>query len=388
MTARGRLVLALGVLVYAVAWIFGSRALYPVAIGLLLAVPLAWAWVGLANRPLRVRRRAPERDVLEGEDVEVEIEVEPTAPVPPPSLTCVERLGRLGERQLVFRPNGRRLVGGYTLHGVRRGRYAIEPLRLALEDPFGLYRVEQMRGDAQALLVYPRLAQIERVFAEGAAPQQDGRRLLLRRPSGFDLHSVREYEQGESLRNVHWKTTARRGRLMVKELEDAPRDEVAVLLDGEVAAGFDLAVRAAGSILQAYVRRGRRCVLVVNSARREVQQVRSDAGEWRRALELLAAAEPTAPQPAAALLSGDSAASRALELVVVTARPAPALVDRLVQRALSRRGAALVYVDTQRRLEPGLLRLVVVGVPVAVVREGEELAAALAAPPVAEAARA
>jgi hypothetical protein len=169
---------------------------------------------------------------------------------------------------------------------------------------------------------------------------------------------------------------------MVKELEDAPRDETAVLLDGELAAGFDLAVRAAGSILRSYVRRGRRCVLVVNSALREVQAVHSEATDWRRALELLAAVEPTANAPASALLSGESsAAARALELVVVTARPAPALVDRLVQRALSRRGAALVHVDTTGRPEPGLLRLRAMGVPVAVIREGEDLAAALAPTP-------
>ena len=54
--------------------------------------------------------------------------------------------------------------------------------------------------DARGLaLVYPRLVALDRLFSESGAHAQDGRRLLLRRPSGFDLHSVREYEQGESL---------------------------------------------------------------------------------------------------------------------------------------------------------------------------------------------
>ncbi len=383
MTDRGRLVLALGLVVYVVGWIFGSRPLYPVAVGLLLAVLLAWAWVSLANRPMHVRRLWREHDVHEGEDVRIELDVEPTASVLPPTLSCVEQLGRLGEREVALERLGRRLRGAYELARVPRGRYAFGPVELALEDPFGLCRVDLNEGEPGALLVYPRLVELERLFAEGGAHSQDGRRLLLRRPSGFDLHSVREYEQGESLRKVHWRTTARRGRLMVKELEDAPRDEIAVLLDGDatgvVGGSFDVQVRAAGSILRAYVRRGRRCVLVVNSALREVQQVHSDAGEWRRALELLAAVEPTATTSAAALLSGESnAAARALELCVVTARPTQALVDRLVQRVLSRRGAALVYVDTSGCPEPGLLRLQAVGVPVAVVREGDDLAAVLA----------
>ena len=53
--------------------------------------------------------------------------------------------------------------------------------------------------------------------------------------------SVREYERGESLRKVHWPTTARRGQLMVKELEDSPRDEIAVVLDADDGALLALA---------------------------------------------------------------------------------------------------------------------------------------------------
>ena len=168
---------------------------------------------------------------------------------------------------------------------------------------------------------------------------------------------------------------------MVKELEDAPRDEIAVLLDADASAvvggSFDMQVRAAGSILDAYVRRGRRAALVVNNDQREVQHVHSPAADWSRALELLASVEPTGRMPAARLLAeDDSPAARALELVVVTARADGGLVDRLVQRALSRRKVSLVYVDPAsfnggRRLrEPALLRLEAAGIPLAVIRSG------------------
>lgn len=175
---------------------------------------------------------------------------------------------------------------------------------------------------------------------------------------------------------------------MVKELEDAPRDEVAVLLDADARAvvgdSFEVQVRAAGSLVDAYIRRGRRAVLVVNTERREVQHVHSVAADWRRALELLAAVEPTGEAPLARLLTEeDSPAVRALELVVVTARIEPALVDRLVQRSLSRRKVSVVYVDPAsfngagRKPEPALLRLQAAGVAVAVVRDGDDLAARL-----------
>ena len=69
-------------------------------------------------------------------------------------------------------------------------------------------------------------------------------------------------------------------------------------------------------------------------------------------------------------------------------------MDRLVQRALSRRGVSLVHVEpasfagAEPRPEPLLLRLQAAGVPVAVVRRGDDLAAALGGSPATEAARA
>lgn len=373
MTLRGRAVLAVGVLVYVVAWIFGSRALYPVATGLVLAVLLAVAWVRLSARPPHVRRHGMRSDAIEGDDIWITLDVETTSPIPAPSLVAVERVGRLPERTVDLR----RGLGRYHLTALRRGRYGFAPTRLTIEDPFALARVEMLRGEPEALVVYPRLVELATLFSEGGLHAQDGRRLLLRRPTGYELHSVREHHEGDSLRAVHWPTTARRSRLMVKELEDAPRDEVVVLLDATVAGTFDVAVRAAGSILRSHVRRGRRCSLVVNSAARPVQHVGSPS-DWHRAYELLATVEPDGAAPLAALLqSQGSVAARALELVVVTSALDVALADRLVQRALSRRGVSLVFVSGTP--EPQLLRLQAAGIPVAVVAAGDDLVEKLSA---------
>ena len=102
-----------------------------------------------------------------------------------------------------------------------------------MEDPFGVEQGRVPLAEQGALLVLPRIVELDVLFSESGPRADNGRRLLLRRPSGFDVHSVREYEEGESLRKVHWKSTARRGQLMVKELQDEPRDEVAILLDAE-----------------------------------------------------------------------------------------------------------------------------------------------------------
>jgi uncharacterized protein (DUF58 family) len=393
LSARGRAVLALGAFCWFAAVFFGSLALYPVAAGLVLAVLLALAWVRVSVRRPEVRRRWSREDLVEGDDVTVELVLARDSRAPLPAVVAHESVGRLGDREVELRPRGRRgYTGAYRLGRVPRGRHRFAPVRFAVADPFGLAATTLAVDEQQALVVYPRLTELERLFFDGGVGPNDGHRLLLRRPVGFELHSVREYQQGESLRRVHWPSTAHRGALMVKELEDAPRDEVAVLLDGDAAgvagtapdSSFDAAVRAAGSILLAQVRRGRRSILALNTAGRETQAVTADGPEWQRALELLAAAEPDARTPAAALLdSGVGPAARSLELVVVTSRIEPALVSRLLERALTRRPVALVHVDAAsfvggpRRPEPGLLRLQAAGVPVAVVRRGEDLAEAL-----------
>jgi uncharacterized protein (DUF58 family) len=396
MTHRGRLALVLGAATYLGAWAFGSKILYPVALGLPLAVLLGWLWTALANRPLQLRRTIPPGERLEGDDVKVGLELVSEQHLVPARWTLREQVGRLGELVMTVGQNGR---ARYILRNVPRGRYEFQDTVAVIEDPFGLERVEQRLDAPGALLVYPRLVELDRLFSDVGARAHDGRRMLLRRPSGFDLHSVREYEHGDSLRKVHWRSTARRAQLMVKELEDAPRDEVAIVLDADpeavVGESFDVQVRAAGSLLLAHVRRGRRALLVINGAQREHQGVRAGESDWRAALDLLAAAEPEPGLPLAALLAGEnSSVGRALELCVVTASLPPRLVERLVDRALGSGHVSLVlidpasFADAEQAVRPELLRLQAAGVALVVLRAGDDLGERLGDGRVAEAARA
>jgi uncharacterized protein (DUF58 family) len=393
LTDRGRWMLAFGGGTYLVAWGFGSQALYPIALGLVLAVGAAALWVRFFQRPMRLHRQLTRSEHLAGDDVPVRLELEVDGTVPAGSLVVRERIARLGERETALDRRRGKLVGTYTLSRVPRGRYPVESAQVVLEDPFGLERIEVPLPSSDSILVYPRLVELDSLFSESGSRALEGRRLLLRRTTGFDLHSVREYEQGESLRRVHWPSTAKRGQLMVKELEDAPRDEVAVVLDadGSVVVGkppdstFELQVRAAGSILKAHAARGRRAALVINSIGRPHQRVSSFDGDWRRAFELLAAVEPNGPTPVTALLADEAGvAQRALEITVVTAVLTPRLADRLLQRALARHASTLVYVDPvsfapgpRRERDAGvsaqMVRLERGGVPVAVLHRDDDL---------------
>jgi hypothetical protein len=177
---------------------------------------------------------------------------------------------------------------------------------------------------------------------------------------------------------------------MVKELEDMPHDEVAVLLDAHeqavVGESFDVQVRAAGSILRAHALRGRRSLLTITSSPPKSSHVASFEGEWRIALELLATVEPNGTEPVARFLDRDaSGASQAGELVVVTGALDARLTDALLDRAFARQPTALVLVDTasfgageaQPLRDPALLRLHAAGVPAVTLRRGDNLVAKL-----------
>jgi uncharacterized protein (DUF58 family) len=393
LTRRGRFTLALGGGTYLGAWAFGAQALYAPAIGLLLAVGVALIWTNALARPLRLHRHVHQEEPIEGEDVVVRVELEADGSFVPPTAVLLEPVGRLGERDVIVEREGRFLRAVYRLRKVPRGRYRFTGARVAIEDPFGLSRRDQPLEATTPLLVYPRLARLNVLFAERGLRGHGAGRILLRRPAGFEVHSVREYQSGESLRRVHWPSTARRRQLMVKELEDSPRDEVAVVLDAEAGHGageppdssFDAQVRVAGSILWAHARRGRQVRLVVTSGvDAEAVSIRSYERDWPRALELLAAAEQTGRRPVEGILADHGgAAGHARDLVVVTAALRPALVDALIGRAAARQQVSVAYVDApsfagRRRssdlgTDTAVLRLGAAGIPVAFVRRGDDL---------------
>src|SRR5207244_12429020 len=97
--------------------------------------------------------------------VPVVVEPEPTSAVSPASVTLVERVGCLGEQRHLLGRSGRRLSVRYVLEQLPRGRYVFEDVRVELGDPFGLERAVVSLTAPGALLVYPRLVRLGRLFS-------------------------------------------------------------------------------------------------------------------------------------------------------------------------------------------------------------------------------
>lgn len=391
---------ALGAIALVAAVASGSRVLGVVGIGFLLAGGLTWLWAWVADGPVTVRYSVSPTPATEGDRVRLGVDLQRASRVPVGSIGVHFTAGRLGELTSRMHGHGRGATGEVDLGRLPRGIYALSGTNVVLGDLLGLRAIApRVTCERSVIVVRPRLVAVDGLFSEAGRAAGDGRRVLLRRASGFDFHSVREYEQGESLRRVHWPTSARRGQLMVKELEDTANDGVVVVLDcdprcqagGPLDSSFDTAVRVAGSIARAHANRGRSAMLVSTGRESPVVTVRT-AADLDGLLTALAAAEPDASAGLARFLAGDHSWASCGEIVVVTSTAEPGAFSQMLALA-GRRSVAVVWVDAPSfasrptRAEAGLLRLTAHGIPTAVVRKGDDLAAALSARSLAEAAR-
>lgn len=181
----------------------------------------------------------------------------------------------------------------------KRGWYPLEPVRVATGHPFGLVRVVHEAAPALKLLVLPRPGKIAREklrrYLRGSDPRGDrtrhkGTRHELARS---DFHALRPYRPGDSPRWIHWRTTARRGEVMVKEFEDVPGDDLLVVLDASSHASeaFEQAVTLAASLAWEWCQRvGDKLAVAVTG--QEIEEGLTSPELSRRALRVLALAEP------------------------------------------------------------------------------------------------
>jgi uncharacterized protein (DUF58 family) len=132
----------------------------------------------------------------------------------------VERLRRRGTARL-----------GYRVHPTMRGVHQLGPLRARITDPFGLAEFERELAGTSRVVVVPRTATLAGLPGGSGTGVGDDGSVRLRSGQGEDDAVVRQYRQGDDLRRVHWRSTARRDELMVRVEERPWRGGTTVLLD-------------------------------------------------------------------------------------------------------------------------------------------------------------
>jgi uncharacterized protein (DUF58 family) len=112
------------------------------------------------------------------------------------------------------------------------GRYHFGPIRVSTRFPLGLIRHSRVFEGDEVLLVHPKLGQLTDKWAQllrdnVAGSQRVQRRGLLE----ADFYGLRDWRLGDNRRWIHWRTSARRGTLVVRQFEQRRSQDLAVLVD-------------------------------------------------------------------------------------------------------------------------------------------------------------
>ncbi|HEX2293873.1 MAG TPA: DUF58 domain-containing protein [Actinomycetota bacterium] len=326
LTLRGWAVALTGLALLVVARMFGSGPVEQFGFALLVLPLIALAVVRLGKHDLEVTRRTSPDRVRAGNKVRVTLEIRNRGRGPAPLLLLEDRVpsdvaGRARFALHGVEPKGRR-VARYELRPPRRGHYEIGPLTLTSADPFGLARLESAAAPKTSILVHPRVEPL-------ALPRDLGdRRSLavsaLRQPigaQGEDFYTLREYNEGEDLRKVHWPATAKRGRYMIRQEETPWHNRATVVFDDRArahdgigdAGSFERVVEATASIVDLYHRSGYTYRLAGASA--PGLQASKGSAHFNRALDLLATIRTSSP----GALEADPLTARLLEIDAGTA---------------------------------------------------------------------
>lgn len=220
---------------------------------LLIVANLLLARVSLGDMDLRRQARSLRLHV--GDIFEEVFEVHNRGQLPRLWLEVVDQtkiVGTSGSRVLTLIGGGRTRSYVSRTRLAARGVYALGPTRLASGDLFGLFSVERDLPSTGYLTVYPRVYELNELMTPpGLMP---GGEAIRRRTHQItpNAATVREYVHGDPLSRIHWGSTARRNRLMVKEFELDPLAEVWVFVDAEKSVQAALPFNAptdAGSVL-------------------------------------------------------------------------------------------------------------------------------------------
>jgi len=135
----------------------------------------------------------------------------------------------------------------------RRGVIQVGPARSTLRDPIGLFEREAASSEARQLIVHPRTVALP-AFGSGLLRDLEGLVTADLSVSDLAFHALRDYAPGDERRHVHWRSTAKTGRLLVRQFHDTRRSTLCVVVDGAGASYADpdeveTAMEVAGSLV-------------------------------------------------------------------------------------------------------------------------------------------
>jgi uncharacterized protein (DUF58 family) len=247
----------------------------------------------------------------------------------------------------------------YPMHCLQRGYFAFGPSRIRSGDIFGFFSREMEVKQMDYLMVYPKIVSLEKLGILSKQPLGDirTRRHIFEDP--VLTSGIRDYNSGDSLKRIHWKSTARLGKLQVKVFEPTTITDMGIFLDvrtikpalgGGVPELLELAILTTAAIANRAMTDGYRVGLYVNQHKRFVDEpIRvppsQHTDQMRLILEALAYTHSYETMPITRLVQRES---RNLPwgstVVVISAMPESAILSALVEMKRTGRSVVLIVI--------------------------------------------
>lgn len=200
---------------------------------------------------------------------------------------------------------GESLAIAYQGRIEERGKYVLGPVHITTRFPLGLLRRTLPVDSLDSLYVYPRLGRLSAAWHQIVQPGRVGSHSTQQR-RGFvegEFHGLRDWQNGDSQRWIHWRTTAKRNALTVKQFERQRNQDIALLVSLQEEGGsnvstvespVEVAVSFAATVVANYCRRGSsRVMLGLAQETPELVGGVTSAGFLQSAMEKLAVVRPT-----------------------------------------------------------------------------------------------
>jgi uncharacterized protein (DUF58 family) len=201
-------------------------------IALLLIVSFAWSWNNI--NWVHISRLTRTRRTQVGRPLEERFSVRNTSIIPKLWIEIRDHSSLPGHMSSkVVNALGSKASFTWRVNTVcrLRGRYRLGPIRLSTSDPFGLFPFERDLSPTTNVVIYPMTVDIHQfALPIGVLPGGDA----VRRRTHYvttNAAGVRDYAPGDSYSRIHWPSTARRDRLIVKEFELDPLADIWIVAD-------------------------------------------------------------------------------------------------------------------------------------------------------------
>jgi uncharacterized protein (DUF58 family) len=212
----------------------GRTMFYNVFFLLLAVVGLSYGWAWAGVNWLRLTRQTRSRRAQVGRPIEEVFRLRNTSRLPKLWLEVLDGSDLPGHRasHVAYNiPHATEYAWTARTYCLERGRYRLGPITLVSTDPFGLFTIRRHLTHTTNVVVYPAIFNL-RAFPMpvGTLPGGDA---LRRRTHDITANAagIREYSPGDSFNRIHWPSTARKNRLLVKEFELDPMSDVWIVLD-------------------------------------------------------------------------------------------------------------------------------------------------------------